>query len=258
MQMQIRKEAGEGYIRPPLSNFVEVGEGEGALEIALKKFQGITNRTKKALKRHSFFLSKKQREREKHRMALRRQQRRQRNYRFRQNRDPKVEFALNQFEEIQALSAGNESNTTAGANNEKTSEATVLVAIKKNGKFLTLEDVAKDGKLGFVTGGINEGETEIEAAVRETKEESGLDIKAEKVYPPFAELNVARSGKPYFMKAVFVKNASGKLVAGIEIVPGSLRWRTATEIDDLIMTGKFCSNHIFFWNKLCEIHPEEV
>jgi hypothetical protein len=55
------------------------------------------------------------------------------------------------------------------------------------------------------------------------------------------------------MRGFHLQNSTGTLQAGIEIVPESLLWRTASEIDDLVMEGGMVSNHIDFWNAFCAL-----
>ena len=149
--------------------YIEVGQGEGGLEAALTQLRPGTGQLMKELKKHDFFQTKNQKRRLKHRQALIRQKRWERKKRFYSRRDPKIFWALKEYERAAGIPDMNESPEVAAERTalssartiapESDSVATVLTIIKKSGKFLTLEDKEKGGFTGFVTGGINAGET---------------------------------------------------------------------------------------------------
>lgn len=216
----------------------------------------VRDRRMEDLRRHESFLSKSERRRLKKSASAKRARRQAARSQQWSSKfmDPKEWHALKEYDTIKDHQRRIAED--APANNERSdSIATVLVIIEKRGKFLTLEDKEKGGLIGFVTGGINFGESLNSAAERETEEESGLKISVTNPEAPFWEKNVSHSPIPYFMRGLYANNPKGRLKAGIEIVAGSLKWRTAEEVDDLVISGEFIPNHSDFWNKFWEIRP---
>lgn len=203
-----------------------------------------------------FFMSRSERRRKKKFMAAKKARRREWKARRFSRSDPKEYWALKEYENI--VSAEQEADDLRlaihGEEKEEETVGTVLVMIRRRRqgqeRILTLQDKMKGGRIGFITGGIRPEETLRDAACRETSEEAGLTVK-EKGVIPFHEKNVSRSLRPYLMTGVVVKKFSGRLRAGEEIEPGSLRWRTFAEIDELIIQDQFVLNHTDFFNEFC-------
>lgn len=231
----------------------------------------VSDRKMRDFSQHRYFVSPGEKRRGKTRMAVQRIYRQQRKIQQKMRRDPKIFFAEQEYNRIKAAEKEIAEIQTSHAGNsaspKNSSIATVLALIQKIGKrlrkrvslYLTAIDEEKGGQRGFITGGVETGETVQEAARRETKEETGLEAEVADSAPLFHELNVAFGGeKPYFMKGLLIKKFSGKLRTGEEIKPGSLQWLTTDEIDEQIISGRFLPNHAEMWNIFCSGSKKET
>ncbi|MFF2944056.1 NUDIX hydrolase [Streptomyces niveus] len=103
-------------------------------------------------------------------------------------------------------------------------------------RVLMIRRREREGKLlwAFPGGGIEAGETPEQAAVRETAEEVGLEVKAERVLGERVHPNTGRH-----MTYVACELISGKAVVGDEEEIAEVAWLTLAEIPDYVPYGLF-------------------
>jgi len=112
-----------------------------------------------------------------------------------------------------------------------------LAAVEKLGEFLFVkrsEENSSPGRWGFVSGGIETGETPEEAAVRELREETGL--KAEPV--DTGEYFIGRGEKGFWrLEPVKLKHVSGKVNLNWEL--SNHEWIQPEDIEDFQNSGSY-------------------
>ena len=240
----------------------------GGLENALKKLKSgiievsagsllgplkIRDRSVGDAKKHRYFLSRGEKRRKKHQEAMSRLRRR----RFRQERaQTRFQFRQRGVRVSQEQEQIGEAAAVVGSTKKSTALILIMKKLMGAEKYLVLQDKEK-GKMGFPTGGIEPGETLAQTVRRESQEETNLFPIVPENIEVFFENNVAKRWEtPYLMKGVLVTKVTGRIKAGEEIVIGSIRWCTASEINDLIKEGKIIYNHSIMWLKFCELREK--
>ena len=104
----------------------------------------------------------------------------------------------------------------------------VLIAVNTDNKYLLLKH-KKNDLWGFISGGIEEGETHIQAAVRETKEESGLDLNPNDIQETKEMIEFVGSKGPAQQKAFVVKLENPSVVVDGEEI-SEFGWFTKEEL----------------------------
>ncbi|MEV0779216.1 NUDIX hydrolase [Streptomyces sp. NPDC050428] len=108
--------------------------------------------------------------------------------------------------------------------------------IINDGRVLMIRRREREGKLlwAFPGGGIEAGETPEQAAVRETEEEVGLEVKADRTLGERVHPNTGRH-----MTYVACELISGDAVVGDEEEIAEVAWLTLAEIPDYVPYGLF-------------------
>lgn len=109
------------------------------------------------------------------------------------------------------------------------------IAIEKDGKFLLTQQAKgkfHGGKWAFPGGGVNEGETLLETAIREAKEETGLDVELKSLVGIYKK---DLAGLPSGPTVVFLFKAeakSNKVIIPKDEIEG-FRWVSLLELKSM-------------------------
>ena len=112
---------------------------------------------------------------------------------------------------------------------------TIFIQNSKNELLIQKRSKEKNGKYGITSGHIEKNESNMQGAVREVKEELGLDIKNEELKLFFnTEINTNTYNLYYLKKDINLENLT---LQKDEVE--KVKWCTNSEIDNFIKRGEF-------------------
>ena len=131
--------------------------------------------------------------------------------------------------------------------------------IKKDNKYLMIREAKKEfyGQWSFPAGHLEKDETLLEGAIRETKEETGCDVKITNILPilEFHRKDETIIRITYFAEVV----KEGEIIAKDEVL--EKRWFSTEEIKNMPKENiRLYESNIFLLNKVekNEIYPLSV
>lgn len=110
-----------------------------------------------------------------------------------------------------------------------------LVVVRRDREFLVVQERKFDQTFYVPGGRVDAGETFAEAAIRETKEEAGIDVVLEGV------LRIEHTPSPSRVRAIFLarpSNADAPLKSTADEHSLGARWVTRTELEALALRGE--------------------
>lgn len=135
--------------------------------------------------------------------------------------------------------------------------ATTCMIFRKDGKvaFLLRQNTDwMNGHYGFPGGKVEHGETGLQAAIRETREETGVDLKPENLKPVLTIHRKASDDNTVWIDIVFeAQNWQGELYNAEPSKHAALEWLDPEDLpDNVIPAGIFCLEQIEAGNHYAE------
>ena len=138
------------------------------------------------------------------------------------------EFDIERYEELRTLSVAMMSKYTdadpqivravfAGESGYQTPKVDIRAVVKENGKLLLVQE-SSDGKWALPGGWADIGYTPTEVAVKEVKEETGLDVRPLRLIAVHDKKIHQHPPSPHYVYKIFIlcERIGGKMVTGIE------------------------------------------
>lgn len=123
-----------------------------------------------------------------------------------------------------------------------------------NGKILIQKrSKQKNGKYGITSGHVKEDETCLEGAIRETKEELGIDVKKEELNLFYEVEQLGKLYNMYYLKKDIDINSLNLQKEEVEFV----KWCNQDEIEKMIKENEFFENHIEAFEIFRKFYLEE-
>lgn len=116
----------------------------------------------------------------------------------------------------------------------------VFIQNSKNKILVQKRSRQKNGKYGITSGHVKVNETSLEGAIREIKEELGIDIKEEELELFYKAKQSGNLYNLYYLKKDVDINSLKLQKEEVEFV----KWCTKEEIEELIRSDEFFENHI--------------
>lgn len=159
----------------------------------------------------------------------------------------------NKTKVYEIISRSKELNTVKDIQNQHTDGVVIIMTDKAGERILLNKEfrlAVADYVYNFPAGLIDEGETAIEAAGRELKEETGLDIVSVEnvLYDSYSAIGFANE-----TNAVVIGTADGTFGESTSTVEEiEARWYTKSEIKELLKTERFAARtqaYCYMWSK---------